>query len=216
MTKITKVLLINAYTNGVFPMAKTKSSNEIFWVDPEKRGIIPLKKFHLSKSLEKTIKSSPYVITFDKAFPEVIRACAMATKGRNETWINGQIVTLFETLSNHGLAHSIECWENNKLVGGLYGLALGGVFFGESMFHKSRDASKVALVYLVARLNKGGFKLLDSQFMTKHLKQFGALEITRHEYLKKLKNGLKVEADFYCLESNSSTNSILQLVTQIS
>jgi len=216
MTKITTELLLRAYVSGIFPMAETKKSDKIFWVDPEKRGIIPLEKFHLSKRLSKTIKTTPFTITYDKVFLKVIRACSSESKGRNKTWINGQIMALFENLHHHKLAHSIECWDGNELVGGLYGLALGGVFFGESMFHHKTDASKIALIYLVARLNKGGFKLLDTQFITNHLKQFGAIEIPRKDYLEMLDLDLNEDANFYCLKSDVPPSSILQLVTQTS
>jgi leucyl/phenylalanyl-tRNA--protein transferase len=172
-------LLLRAYSIGVFPMADSRDAGEIFWVEPRKRAIMPLKGFRLSRSLRKTIRSGAFTVTRDTAFAEVVRRCAE----RDETWINGQIEAGYDLLHGRGHAHSIECWQKGELVGGLYGVRLGPAFFGESMFSARPNASKVALAWLVARLVVGGFRLLDCQFMTEHLRSMGAVEIDQKDYV---------------------------------
>jgi leucyl/phenylalanyl-tRNA--protein transferase len=188
--------LLACYARGVFPMADAREDARVFLIDPERRGVIPLERFHVSKRLARTVRGDPYEVRIDTAFHEVVLACAEPAPGRLETWINRPIERLYTRLADMGFAHSVECWEDGRLVGGLYGVALRGAFFGESMFSRSRDASKVALVHLVARLIAGGFRLLDAQFMTEHLAQFGAEEIGRREYHRRLERALAVEATF--------------------
>ncbi|MEA3037660.1 MAG: leucyl/phenylalanyl-tRNA---protein transferase [Sphingomonadales bacterium] len=172
-------MLLRAYAIGVFPMSDGRETNEVFWVEPKWRAIIPIEGFRLSHSLRKTLRAGTFEVTADRAFGDVIRRCAE----REETWINRSIEESFVRLHQLGRAHSIECWQGGKLSGGLYGVALGGAFFGESMFSRRRDASKVALAWLVARLKVGGYRLLDCQFMTEHLRSLGAIEISQKDYL---------------------------------
>ncbi len=182
--ELTATLALKAYAIGVFPMAEQRDTDVVYWVDPRTRGIIPFDSFRASRSLRKAIRKSGLVIRTDSAFDAVIDACAESTqqKGREETWINEPIRELFRELFDLGHAHTVECWRDGRLVGGLYGLALGGAFFGESMFSRETDASKIALVHLVARLEYGGFTLLDAQFPNPHLAQFGATEISRARF----------------------------------
>ena len=201
---------------GVFPMAETRDAEDLFWVDPKQRGILPLDQFHMPKSLIKTLKKQPFKVTIDTAFPEVIRACAAPRAGHDESWINSTIMGLYEELFERGHVHSVECWLDGKLVGGLYGVSIGRAFFGESMFSTETDASKIALVYLVARLKHAGYTLLDTQFVTEHLQRFGTIEIDRDDYLKRLEQAIIKPADFHSLSSDASTSTILQLITQIS
>jgi leucyl/phenylalanyl-tRNA--protein transferase len=192
--RITPELLLRAYAEGVFPMAERRDANELYWVSPERRGIIPLDNFHVARRLARTVRSDCFAVTHDLAFDEVMRACAEPATGREQTWINCEILRLYSILHASGHAHSIECWSGGKLVGGLYGVSLGAAFFGESMFARKRDASKVALVHLVAQLIVGGYELLDTQFITAHLARFGAIEISRAEYMSRLRQALKREA----------------------
>jgi leucyl/phenylalanyl-tRNA--protein transferase len=180
--RISPDLVLRAYRQGLFPMAETRQSHRLYWLDPERRGVLPLDRFHLSRRLRRTVLSDLYEVTTDHDFAATIAACAAPAPGRPETWINPEILHLFTQLHRLGYAHSVECRREDVLVGGLYGVAIGGVFFGESMFSTARDASKVALVHLVARLQLAGFKLLDTQFLTAHLAQFGAEEISREAY----------------------------------
>lgn len=196
---ITWEFLLAAYANGYFPMAESKDSKTLHWIYPEIRGILPLGGFHIPKSLAKFIKKSPFTITVNQAFPDVIKACSDISEQRNDTWINSEIIDLYCQLWKYGFAYSIECWSNTNensekstLVGGLYGVAIGGAFFGESMFSRKTNASKVALVYLVNILKYSGYKLLDTQFINDHLKQFGAIEIKREEYLEKLAEAINI------------------------
>jgi leucyl/phenylalanyl-tRNA--protein transferase len=191
--------LLDCYARGVFPMADARDDARVFLIDPEKRGVIPLDAFHVPRRLARTVRADPFEIRVDTAFHEVVLACAASGPGRTETWINRPIEVLYLRLHELGFAHSVECWKDGGLVGGLYGVALQGAFFGESMFSRERDASKVALVHLVARLIAGGFVLLDAQFLTDHLSQFGAREIPRLEYHRRLGRALAVDADFYAL-----------------
>ncbi|MFA5989533.1 MAG: leucyl/phenylalanyl-tRNA--protein transferase [Sphingomonas sp.] len=176
-------MLLGAYAVGVFPMAEHRAADEVFWVEPKRRAILPLDGFHLSRSLRKTLAQNRFHVTADTAFGRVISLCAEAADDRADTWINPGIEHAFCRLHAMGYAHSVECWEEDRLVGGLYGLALGRAFFGESMFSRARDTSKVALAWLVARLRVGGFTLLDCQFQTDHLASLGAIEISRNAYL---------------------------------
>ena len=188
--------LLRAYALGVFPMARQHDDPKLYWVDPEKRGILPLGDFHLPRSLKKVLKREAFELRVDAAFDQVLTLCAESTVRRPETWINAEIVRLFTDLHHAGLAHSVESWQDGKLVGGLYGLGLGSAFFGESMFSRATDASKVALAYLVALMKKGGYTLLDTQFVTDHLAQFGAVEIARRDYLRMLAQALDKPASF--------------------
>jgi leucyl/phenylalanyl-tRNA--protein transferase len=189
-------LLLTAYASGWFPMAV--DGGEIHWFSPDPRGIIPLDRFHVSARLARTIRRGVFRIEIDRAFPEVIRACAEADRDPDDpgSWINDEIIESYEALHKLGFAHSVEAWKDEELAGGLYGVALGAAFFGESMFHRATDASKVALAALVDRLNARGFELLDTQWVTEHLGQFGALEIPRSEYLKRLHRALAAGRTF--------------------
>lgn len=212
--------LLNCYRRGVFPMADSREDMRLFLMDPDLRGVLPLERFHVPKRLRKTVRQDPFRVTVDTAFNRVIEACAEPHPTRPATWINDPILNLYGALHRKGYAHSVECWtEEGDLVGGLYGVALGGAFFGESMFSRATDASKVALVHLVARLKIGGFELLDAQFHNPHLEQFGLEEISRDEFRAKLWRALRVNADFYSagsrgLSTDGSTS--LQAITQIS
>lgn len=212
--------LLNCYRRGVFPMADSREDMRLFLMDPDIRGILPLDHFHVPKRLRKTVRKDPFRVTVDTAFNRVIEACAEPHPTRPATWINDPILNLYGALHRKGYAHSVECWtEDGDLVGGLYGVALGGAFFGESMFSRATDASKVALVHLVARLIQGGFELLDAQFHNPHLEQFGLQEITRDEFRTRLWRALRLDGDFYSagsrgLSTDGSTS--LQVITQIS
>ncbi|CAA6605285.1 Leucyl/phenylalanyl-tRNA--protein transferase [Rhodospirillaceae bacterium LM-1] len=200
MRSLTPEILLSAYAAGVFPMAESKTDDYLHWIDPERRGILPLDDFHLSKSLAKTIRKGRFQIRVDGDFEAVIDGCAEAAPGREDSWINPVIRQLFLELHAMRLAHSVEAWQDGKLAGGLYGLAMGGAFFGESMFSRRTDASKVALAHLVERLRAGGFILLDIQFITTHLARFGAIDIPRAEYHSLLARALQIPADFHALE----------------
>lgn len=193
---ITPDLLLRAYRLGMFPMAAARDDATLHWLDPERRGTLPLHGFHLSRSLLKTLRGGRFEVTADRAFAQVIEQCAQTRRTESGTWINHEIQRLFITLHELGFAHSVESWQAGRLVGGLYGLALGGVFFGESMFSTATDASKVALAHLVARLRLGGYKVLDTQFITSHLVRFGAIEIEREVYQEMLATALDVPAQF--------------------
>ncbi len=204
---------------GMFPMAESAKADDIYWVDPQMRGIFPLDQFHIPKKLARKIKAEPFEIKINTAFNDVMIHCANTTphKDRQNTWINQTILTHYNKLHEMGYAHCVECWQDDKLVGGLYGVSLNGAFCGESMFHTVTDASKIALVYLVARLKVGAYKLLDTQFITKHLSQFGAIEIPRLQYRVLLKDALlQDEADFYGLAEDAEPSTILQSVTHTS
>lgn len=195
--KLTPELLLKAYAAGLFPMAQNRDDRHVFWVDPKMRGVLPLDRFHLPRSLMKVVRKSPFEIRVNTAFDQVIEMCAQSWKGRRDTWINSEIVRAYAQLHRMGFVHSVEAWLNGKLVGGLYGVALGSAFFGESMFSRATDASKVTLVHLVERLRAGGFKLLDTQFVTEHLRRFGAVEIPCRQYLDMLEEALSHRARFY-------------------
>jgi leucyl/phenylalanyl-tRNA--protein transferase len=193
-SEITPDLLVRAYRAGFFPMAETRAADRLYWLDPEMRGILPLDGFHLPRRLRRTVESGRFTVTADQDFAGVIARCAAPAPGREETWINPQIEALFTELHRRGEAHSVESWQDGEMVGGLYGVALGGAFFGESMFSRATDASKVALVHLVARLRLGGYRLLDTQFVTGHLTRFGAVEIPRERYKAMLAVALEAPA----------------------
>ena len=194
MTELTSELLLKAYAYGVFPMAKSRADQTVFWVQPKLRGVLPFEAFHVPRSLKKTIRKGPFTVTVDQAFDAVLDGCAETTLARPDTWINDQIVRLFTELHHAGVAHSVEVWRDGELAGGLYGLAMGSAFFGESMFSRVTDASKVGLVNLVAILIRGGFTLLDTQFITEHLARFGTIEISQKEYLGQLSSALAQSA----------------------
>ncbi len=195
-SEISPELMLRAYAAGIFPMAKSKSAETVFWVDPRERGILPLDKFHIPKSLRKTVRQNRFDIRCDHAFSKTLVECGRPTPGRRDTWINADIERCVNELHAMGFAHSVECWQDGKLVGGLYGISIGSAFFGESMFSRVTDASKVALVHLVARLKLGGFRLLDTQFVTDHLERFGVIEIPTRDYLVLLEDALKYQAVF--------------------
>lgn len=194
MVDIRPEQLLAAYARGYFPMAEGRHHPEIYWYYPEHRGIIPLESFHLPRSLAKALRKQPFTFTTDRVFPEVIAACAETHKNghRRETWINDAIISAYVDLWRRGFGHSVECWQDGSLVGGLYGIALGGAFFGESMFSRVSNASKASLVHLVGLLREGGYGLLDTQFVNDHLLQFGVQEIPRDEYLALLADALQL------------------------
>ncbi len=190
---LTPELLVYGYAHGIFPMADPDEDDAVYWYAPDPRGVLPLGGFHVPKTLAKLVRRASFEVVVDRDFEAVMRACA-AAPDRESTWISDEVVAAYTALHRRGAAHSVECRQDGALVGGLYGVALGGAFFGESMFHRARDASKVALVHLVERLRRGGFTLLDVQFVTPHLAQFGAVEITRAEYERRLAAALHVQA----------------------
>jgi leucyl/phenylalanyl-tRNA--protein transferase len=194
--RLTPEILLEAYAAGIFPMAESADDPGLFWVDPTRRGIIPLDAFHLPRRLQRVLRQERFTVRADSDFIEVMRGCAEAGETRPSTWINDEILRLYTALFRRGAAHSVECWREGELVGGLYGVSLGGAFFGESMFSRVTDASKVALVHLVARLRLGGYRLLDTQFVTPHLAQFGAIEISRVRYHRLLAEALRYRAVF--------------------
>lgn len=194
--ELTPDLLLRAYAVGIFPMAESRINPKVHWIDPDTRGILPLECFYAPRKLRQKVRRKLFGVSCDKAFDAVIEGCAAPAPSRPDTWINPTIRHLYTELHSLGFAHSIECWRDGVLVGGLYGVALGAAFFGESMFSRYTDASKVALVHLVLRLRRGGFRLLDIQFTTPHLRQFGAIEISRREYRTRLVPAITARADF--------------------
>ena len=208
--------LIACYRRGVFPMADARHDERVFLVDPARRGVMPLKGFHLPRRLARTVRADRFQVRIDTAFSEVIDHCAAARPGRMETWINGPIQSLCLELFDRGKAHSVETWLDGRLVGGLYGISLGAAFFGESMFSLERDASKVALVHLVARLRIGGYRLLDAQFITEHLAGFGAIEVSRADYGRQLADAVANHADFLKMNPYAGGAEALQAISQAS
>ncbi len=208
--------LIACYRQGIFPMADSEHDERVFLVDPDERGVLPLKGFHIPRRLARTVRADVYQVRTDTAFAEVLAQCAKPRAGRRETWINRPIRMMYQDLFAAGHAHSVEAWKDGQLAGGLYGVAIGGAFFGESMFSTRRDASKAALVHLVARLLTGGYELLDAQFMTEHLAQFGAREIPRRTYHALLEAALKADPDFYRLPGFAGGEAVLQAISQAS
>ena len=213
--KLTPDLLLRAYAAGLFPMAEHAGDHGLFWVDPERRGIFPLDGLQVSRSLRKVVRSGPFEIAFDRDFAAVIDGCAAASADRTQTWINATIRQTYGTLFALGHVHTVEAWIDGHLVGGLYGVSLGRAFFGESMFHRASDASKVCLVHLAAALNSSGFQLLDAQFLTPHLATLGAIEISREDYHRRLARALESTAVFPSWRDDLLKGSVaLDLVDQ--
>lgn len=204
--EITPDILLRAYSIGLFPMAENADDPTLFWVDPEERGIFPLDGVVVSRSLAKSVRSDRFEIRIDTDFDSVISECATSTQERKSTWINARIRDLYRALFDAGRVHTVEAWVDEELVGGLYGVALGAAFFGESMFHRMRDASKVALVHLVARLRAGNFRLLDTQFVTDHLATLGAVSIPKHEYHRRLAHAVQQGGDFWALPKGKTVS----------
>jgi len=213
MTSITPQVLLKAYAVGVFPMAESADDPALYWVEPDERGLIPLDGFHISRSLKKSVRHAGFEIRIDTSFETVMRACAEKTADREETWINERILKLYTQLHKMGFCHSVETWKDGALVGGLYGVRLGSAFFGESMFSRATDASKVALVHLVARLNAGGFMLLDAQFLNSHLQQFGCYTIKKQAYRELLDQAMDGDADFFAFKDDRDAEAVLALAS---
>ena len=211
MTAITPQVLLRAYTAGIFPMAESAEDNALYWIEPEERGVIPLDGLRISHSLRKTVRRRPFQIRVDHDFPAVIGACAAKTAERKTTWINARIRALYTQLARMGCCHSVECWRDGSLVGGLYGVRIGAAFFGESMFSRLPDASKVALVHLVARLRAGGFRLLDAQFVNPHLERLGAVAVAKDRYRRLLDEALVEQADFFAFNADEDPETVLRL-----
>ncbi len=209
---ITPQVLLKAYSCGIFPMAESAEDAALYWIEPQQRGILLLDQVHVPKRLARTIRQRVYEVRIDTNFEAVIDGCATPSSGRRTTWINRKIRNLYRDLFDTGYCHTVETWHGTQLVGGLYGVSLGGAFFGESMFSTARDASKVALIYLCARLIHGGFSLLDTQFVTEHLKQFGTMEIERAEFHSLLEKSLLHAADFRRLPVDASPQQVLDLI----
>jgi leucyl/phenylalanyl-tRNA--protein transferase len=210
--EITPQVLLKAYTCGIFPMAESADDPALYWIEPQHRGILPLDGVHVPRRLARTLRSTPFSVEIDTDIERVIEGCAASRPGRRSTWINERIRGLYRDLFSLGHCHTVEVWHDSRLVGGLYGVALNGAFFGESMFSYERDASKIALVYLAARLAYGGFRLLDTQFVTDHLRQFGTVELSREEFHRLLEKALDVEADFLALPEDAGAEQILAIL----
>jgi leucyl/phenylalanyl-tRNA--protein transferase len=216
LLEITPQVLLKAYAVGIFPMAESAEDPGLYWIEPETRGILPLDRFHLPKRLKRTVGGGVYEVRVDRDFDAVIAGCAAPAAGRAKTWINERIRRLYGELFTLGHCHTVETYLDGRLVGGLYGIALGAAFFGESMFSRERDASKVALVHLVARLRAGGFRLLDTQFVTEHLARLGAIGVGRAAYHRRLHAAVARPARFDALPRGASRQSLLQFTTQTS
>ena len=216
MMNINEETILKGYSLGIFPMSENFEDPNIYWINPKKRGVIPLNNFKISKSLKKEIKKNKFKITINQSFDKVIKNCAKKTENRPTTWINTEIIKLYSNLHKIGHAHSIEARFQNKLVGGLYGVSLGSAFFGESMFSKMSNASKICLIYLIAILKIKGFTLLDTQFVNPYLKKLGAIQISRQSYLKLLGKSLKENINFKKKISHSSIYEVIQSMTQTS
>ncbi|WP_282027766.1 leucyl/phenylalanyl-tRNA--protein transferase [Ruegeria faecimaris] len=204
-------LLLHGYSIGIFPMAEHRDDPDLFWVDPKFRGIFPLDGFHISRSLARRIRNCGYMVSINRDFPGVVDGCA----DRTDTWINQELRTLYQKLNQSGHAHSLEIWDGPNLVGGVYGVTLGAAFFGESMFSRRKDASKIALAYLVDRLRSCGFKLFDTQFLTAHLASLGAIEVPRSQYRNALEEAVTIAADFSA-DLDQSPDGVIQRITQTS
>lgn len=211
--KITPGTVLRAYSVGLFPMAEAAQDPSIHWIEPEIRGVIPLQGFHVPRSLAKQMRKIPFEIRVDQSFNEVLAACAQRRPERDSTWINSTIRKLYGELFELGHGHSIECWRDGRLVGGLYGLNLGAAFFGESMFSLESGASKIALVHLVARLKAGGYRLLDAQFTNPHLTQFGCVAMPQRDYRLELEQAIAQEADFMRFTADGDTETVLRIAT---
>jgi leucyl/phenylalanyl-tRNA---protein transferase len=214
MIEITPQVLLKAYSCGIFPMAESADDPALYWIEPQHRGVLPLTSVHVPRRLARTVRSEAYTVRIDTEYDGVIEGCAAERAGRRSTWINTRIRALYRELFRLGHCHTVEVWEGTRLVGGLYGVALGGAFFGESMFSYARDASKVALVHLSARLIAGGFTLLDTQFVTDHLRQFGTVEVDRDEFHRQLDEALKHTGDFLRLDREASGAAIIDILEQ--
>jgi leucyl/phenylalanyl-tRNA--protein transferase len=212
LTDFTLDDLINCYRTGIFPMSDARDDDYLFLVDPPMRGVLPLDDFHVSSRLARTVRQDAYTVRIDTAFTQIIELCAEEAQNRTSTWISHSIQALYQALFARGLAHSVEVWEGENLLGGLYGVSIGGAFFGESMVSRARDVSKIAFVHLVARLKVGGFTLLDCQFQTEHLRQFGVVEMPKAEYLKKLAAAIDLKTDFYDLPRTASGLMVMSLL----
>ncbi len=210
--EITPQVLLKAYSCGIFPMAESADDPALYWIEPQARGILPLDAVHVPRRLAKSVRQNAFEVRINSDFEAVIDGCAASKAGRRSTWINARIRSLYGALFAQGHCHTVETWRDGRIVGGLYGVALGGVFFGESMFSTERDASKIALVYLCARLAHGGFTLLDTQFVTDHLRQFGTIEVERQEFHRLLEPALTREADFHALPTNATPDQILSVL----
>ncbi len=211
---VTPEILVEAYRRGLFPMAEDRHDSRLYWIEPEMRGILPLDSVHISRRLARKVRADIFEIRIDLAFPAVIEGCATPAPGRWNTWINDDVIALYTELHRRGIVHSVEAWHHGRLVGGLYGVAIGAAFFGESMFSRENDASKIALVHLVARLLAGGYRLLDTQFVTKHLSRFGVVEVPRELYRARLADALAHDGDFYSLPGPVSGVTALQAITR--
>ena len=214
MIEITPQVLLKAYSCGIFPMAESADDPALYWIEPQHRGVLPLDDVHVPRRLARTVRSGALRVTVDTDYEGVIEGCAAERAGRRSTWINGRIRGLYRDLFRLGHCHTVEVWEDERLVGGLYGVALGGAFFGESMFSYVRDASKIALVHLAGRLIAGGFSLLDTQFVTDHLRQFGTIEIDRDAFHRQLDAALKQSADFMRLPLDASGEEVLEIIAR--
>ena len=214
--EITPQVLLKAYSCGIFPMAESADDPALYWIEPQHRGILPLDEVHIPRRLARTLRASAVTVRVDSDFEGVISGCAASRPGRRSTWINARIRSLYRDLFDLGHCHTVETWSDGRLVGGLYGVALGGAFFGESMFSTERDVSKIALMHLVARLIAGGFTLLDTQFVTEHLRQFGTIEVDRDEFQRRLETALDLTGDFHAIGPDPSADRVLALIASAS
>jgi len=212
LVDITPEVLLKAYACGIFPMAESADDPALYWIEPEMRGVIPLDGFHLSSRLARTVRTTRLTVAIDRDFEGVIEGCAEPKPDRRRTWINARIRRIYRALFERGHCHTVEVYDGAELVGGLYGVSLGRAFFGESMFHHARDASKIALVHLVARLKAGGYRLLDTQFVTEHLKSFGAVEVPKRRYHRLLEEAVAGDADFFALPGTISGEQALRII----
>lgn len=212
MFEITPQVLMKAYSCGIFPMAESADDPALYWIEPQHRGVLPLNNFHIPRRLARTVRTTPFKVTIDQDYDGVIDGCAASRPGRTSTWINKRIRALYRELFVRGDCHTVEVWKDGKLVGGLYGVALKSAFFGESMFSTERDASKIALVHLLARLIHGGFTLLDTQFVTDHLRQFGTIELDRAHFQAELDKALSQDAEFTSLPFEISGEDALKIL----
>lgn len=212
--RVTPELLLEAYRHGLFPMAEDRTDSRLYWIEPEVRGILPLEDVHIPKRLARTVRSDHFEVRINTSFASVIEGCASPAPGRWTTWINDDIIDLYDQLHEMGNVHSVEAWRDDQLVGGLYGVTIGAAFFGESMFSRETDASKVALIHLIARLIAGHYRLLDTQFVTRHLSRFGAIDLPRELYRARLTDALAHEGDFYSLPDRASGTTVLQAITR--
>jgi leucyl/phenylalanyl-tRNA--protein transferase len=212
LIEITPQVLLKAYSCGIFPMAESADDPALYWIEPQHRGILPLDAAHVPRRLARTVRTTPYRVSIDQDFESIIDGCAASRPGRRSTWINDRIRRLYRDLFDLGHCHTVEVRHENQVVGGLYGVALGGAFFGESMFSYARDASKVAMVHLIARLVAGGFTLLDTQFVTDHLRQFGTIEVDRGEFQRRLEAALAGKGDFLALPAEITGTEALAII----